>query len=332
MTSQLTFFQTPSQPRLPNESSIENALRKISWSYSRRSTLTKCVRSYYYEYYGANKRTAKEDPNKSIISQLKALQNRHERTGQILHLAIGVYLRKARSGDAWEPARLVTWACDILRKDINYSQAHPDGSGPPIENYPPVLLSEFFHRDPDAFEICEGSIKRLADALISFTGDPCYQPFRSGSQDPEAIIETPFKTRNLLPCRIDGRVDLAYSTNATVSVVDWKLGADDGTSDDSLQLGSYALWAIDHYKCSPQSIRICKAHLGSKTIVEFRINDGLLSAVRSRIIQDAEGMLLLHPFGERAIIDAFTPCAHPKICGLCSYSTICPEGKEVLNA
>ncbi len=44
---------------LPTQTKKTNT-GKLKWSHSKRSSLEKCPRGYYYKYYGANKRTAKD--------------------------------------------------------------------------------------------------------------------------------------------------------------------------------------------------------------------------------------------------------------------------------
>jgi hypothetical protein len=312
MTHQLNLFNLPAQAERPRDNSPHQALTKISWSYSRRSTLERCVRCYYYEYYGANKRMAKREVDKETLRHLKGLQNRHERAGNILHSAIGAYFRKKQEGKDWLSDRFTDWARNIFRKDVVYSQAYPDGNQISTGEFRPVLLSEFYYRDPRANELCSEVEEKLVNALTTFATYERLDPFR-----------------NTLPCRIEGRIDLAYLIEEEVTIIDWKLGVEDGIGDNSLQLATYAVWAIDHYHCVPESLRIYKVHLGSGAIIGFEVNHSLLSAVHARIAQDAERMLMLDRYGQEALVKAFTPCLQPGVCKLCSYRRVCMEAKEV---
>src|SRR5574337_1300777 len=137
MPTQLTLFDKSVEP---DERPWQEALPTISWSYSRRLVLEQCVRKYYYQYYGANKRTAHEETHKVALHTLKQLQNRHERAGKILHIGIRNYLRSKQQGNSWDPDQLLTWARNTFHKDIAYSQAHPDGDNMTDETYHPALL------------------------------------------------------------------------------------------------------------------------------------------------------------------------------------------------
>jgi hypothetical protein len=123
-TRQLSFTEPQEKVSDPL---LREALATITWSYSRRSTLEQCARRYYYEYFGASKRTAEQEPAKETLHALKGIQNRHKRSGAILHNAIGAYLRKVQANESWSVNGLIAWAQNIFERDIQYSQSHPMG-------------------------------------------------------------------------------------------------------------------------------------------------------------------------------------------------------------
>ena len=96
----------------------------MQWSYSRRSLLEQCPRAYYYQYYGANKRTAKAEPLKDHLHFLKSLTNRHLRSGDIVHLVIRTYLNSLQRKDIWDVSRVLDWARQIFQNDYSYSSAY----------------------------------------------------------------------------------------------------------------------------------------------------------------------------------------------------------------
>jgi hypothetical protein len=231
----------------------------------------------------------------------------------------------------WDADRAEGWARRIFADDQAYSRDNPDGGNRPDVAFPPVLLQEYHLRLPDADALCAEATERLATGLRSFLTDERYRPFRVAGSRAGALIEEHISLHDF-PCRIDGRVDLAYQHGESVTVVDWKLGVKDGTGDDSLQLAVYALWAIDRFDCSPEHLRICKVHLGSGDIIDFRVDRQVLAAARARIIQDAERMAVLHDYGQSATSDAFTPCMQPAVCKLCPFATVCPTGRGFIFA
>ena len=332
MKDQLVLFELPGSPQKAIDGLSRDERAMINWSYSRRSTFEKCARLYYYDYYGSRIRVANQEPQKATLRLLKSLQTRHKRAGNILHMSIGAFLRKRQEGKVWLADSLIAWARDIFRSDIEYSSSHPDGDEASAGAYPPSLLAEFYYREPNAYENCAEVEAKLVHSLASFANGGEFDDFRVGGSRTGSLIERPFKIRDVLPCRVEGKIDLAYAIDTSVTIVDWKLGVEDGTGDDSLQLATYALWAVHHYHCSPEAVHIFKAHLGSSSIVLFECSDSLLAAARARIAQDVEQILALDRYGREGIREAFTPCSKPKVCRSCVYRKVCLEVKEAINA
>ena len=109
----------------------------MDWSYSRRDLFERCLRAYYYQYYGANKRTAKSEPQKEVLHFLKSLKNRYLRTGEIVHLVIRTYLKTLQERDMWSVDRVLNWARKIYRDDYTYSRQYQPGDPLPDCSYPP---------------------------------------------------------------------------------------------------------------------------------------------------------------------------------------------------
>lgn len=297
-------------------------LADMHWSYSRRSCLEQCPRRYYNTYFGANKRTAKQEAAKERLHFLKGLSNRYERTGALVHLAIKTYFRKAHTGTVWDAAQLVQFARRIFREDRRYSQGFHAGQRVPSSSFPPTLLREYYYQHLDADALCAEAEDRMVTAVHAFATDPQFAVFRTAGAQPTALVEHDIAIAGF-PCHISGKIDLAYAADDGVTVVDWKLGSGDGTGSESLQLATYGLWAVHHFGCRPDQLRVCKVHLTSCEIVDFTVSDVVLAAARARILQDATRMADLHDYGQQALAEAFSPCLQPAICGLCVFEREC---------
>jgi hypothetical protein len=307
-------------------------LRDVTWSYSRRSVLEQCPLKYYFGYYGSNLQVAVREPLKAELRFLKTLASRHERTGSLLHMVVAKALKDARADAPYDTAGLVDWARKLYWADIQASRANPDGGAPfDVRPYPPILLREYHYRRPAAERECVEAGHRLVAALRSFFTEPRFEAFRVGAASPGSVIEGHIRL-DPFPCGVEGRIDLAYRDGDLVTVVDWKLGAADGSGQGSLQLAAYALWATGAFARPADSIRVAKAHLSSGEVVDFRADERTLADARARILQDAERMLVLDSYGRDGRRDAFTPCSHPAVCQHCPFQRVCPAGKEYLDA
>jgi hypothetical protein len=300
----------------------------VIWSHSRRSSLEQCPRRYYYDYFGASSRLAAHEPLKLRLRFLKSLQGRHERAGTIVHQLISNWLRRAQKGERWSADRLAKWGRQVFQRDRQFSARWPDGgqAGRNEEKFPPVLLQEFHYRDKNAQQDCDETETRIGSGLEAFAGAPAFEAFRSGGAQAGSRIEEGFHVEGL-PCRTNGRVDLAFCTGNSTTVADWKLGASDGTGATSLQLAAYSMWARQQF---PQTsdVRVFKAFLADAVAREFAVTVELEAAVRARIVQDAQRMAVLQRYGVEGQSDAFTACAQPRICALCKYRSVCPEGSS----
>ena len=305
-------------------------IRAVTWSYSRRNLLEQCPLRYYFTYYGSNKRVARDDPQKTALHFLRKLQNRHERAGSILHLVIATFLRKAQAGEVWSTARLRSWAQYLFSRDIEYSAKNPDRLEVPQERYAPVLLREFHYHTPNAWQMYEEALERLLTAVETFAKNPAYAFLREVATHEKALIEHRIAIQKL-PCKVDGRVDLAYQTSQGPVVVDWKLG-DGATGDDSLQLVAYALWACEHFRAAPSDIALYKAYIASGALTGSQLTETVVARGQGRIVQDTERMLAMDRYGRAGQAEAFSPCAQAAVCSLCPFQKACPEGRVFLDA
>jgi len=323
----LSLFETATLE--PPPAPLKDRLRSVEWSFSRRSTLEQCPQRYYLDYYGRSKRHAPAEPEKALIRQLKLRQNRYERTGEIVHSAIANYFRLAQKGTIQSAKNLIHWAQRLLADDLAASRtAHAEASGPGAAQAP---LLEFSNDPKNAETLYEEASQRMSAALQNFVEHPRYDKIRTAGRSTGAEVERMFKLSNL-PCRVTGIVDFAVRASGKPAVVDWKSGKPSQTEEDSLQLTAYALWGAQHFGGPPDKIALYKAFLGSGSLTRFPLTQAAVDKGKRRILQDVERMIEMHSYGAQGRRRAFTPCAQSKVCILCPYLPICPEGKESQHA
>lgn len=300
-----------------------SSLKGIAWSYSRRTTLEHCPRRYYYTYYGSSIRTAFHEPQKEKLKLLKRLSNRHERVGQILHLAVASFLKKTQINEALTRDGLCSWALSLFNKDIAYSMNYQHCSEA-HNKYLPILLTEFYYGDQRASEQCEYARSRMVSAISKFIMSPVFSDFRSAVGNQDAVVERSFRLNDYLSCKVEGRIDLAFRTEGGAHIVDWKLSGS-VSSDESLQLISYALWGHRFFNIDPTTIQLSSAQLENEIVTHQKLTEEILSRGRVRILQDAQLMLTLEKYGRAGIADAFTPCRQELLCSLCPFQEVCVD-------
>ena len=317
-----------------------DALGEVEWSYSKRSAFEQCLLQYFLNYYASHKNARYEDFDGAELRKLKALSNRFERTGNIAHSLISAQLKRAQRSREWSAERLAARGAAIFERDIEYSDidySDIDYSDPyacdDLPQYPsgnnPATLSEFYNGSESARADCREALERLKLSLRQFADSAKFDFLRMGALTPDTRIESSIRLPSF-PCKISGRVDLAFRDEEGVVVADWKTGEVNHDGDDSLQLGAYALWASEVF--GTDKIRVYKAYLGADEVVEFRATPAILAATRTRILQDAERIASMHSYGIEGLAGAFTPCAQAKICRLCPFARLCPARKEFSHA
>lgn len=253
---------------------------------------------------------------------MKKLQNRHLRTGDILHYIIRWYLKKLQENEPLSLDWLLQWAKADFQKDISFSQQYDHGTPLPDEKYPPTLLLEFYYGQIDAESLYSQAEERLIRALTNFAESQNFAQFREGVTDPSALIEESARMTNDY-FSLSGRVDLAYWKNGKVIIVDWKTrGSSSG--DDSLQMLAYALWANHKFNCPVDAIMLHKVYLEDNTFSTFHVSEKDIARGEARILQDLERLQAADNYGKRGLVEAFTPYAQLKICKLCEFQEICP--------
>ncbi len=326
MIQQMTLFDIEAAQPPPKAA---RRFSQIDWSYSRRDLFERCLFWYYGSYYGARKGTAKSEPRKEKLRFLKKLGNVNLRAGSIMHLVIRTCLQYSKKGDSWTVERAISWAQEIYKQDLKFSREYRPGNPLPSGDHAPVLLMEFFYGFPDAEELWEKSVVRLRKALSNFFINPEFETFRRGASHPHSLIEKMVRL-NDRHFNLRGQIDLAYPEQDRYVVLDWKIGAADGESSDSLQLFSYALAAVKELGCAAESIDLYKVYLGDGDgkVTAYTVRDQQIRNARARIIQDTERMYSMDQYGRDGVSMAFTPCGQARVCRMCPFQALCPKGAQ----
>lgn len=294
---------------------------KISWSFSKVGTLRQCPRKYYYQYYGSKKRMAITEPHKERLIFLSGLSNKHLVSGSIIHTVIATYLKKRIKGDEWGQDRLISWAKKLLSESIVYSENNRDGITD-VRQYPPDILKEIYYSEIELSEFRNEVEAKIIANLTKFCESEKFEYLKHGASQPGVMVERKAVFNLDESTQVDGQIDVAFKSNDEVIIADWKTGKVE-FQDTSLQLLTYALWAIEKEGVSPSQIKIKKAYLQEDKVEELEFSKEHLFRARTRIFQDVEIMRELHEFGKDAVSDAFTKCDQQKICNSCPFQEIC---------
>jgi hypothetical protein len=297
---------------------------RLNWSYSRREAVDHCLRRYFYQYY------ASCSPDASLREQVKRpkeIKNHHLRVGELVHLAISTYFKKLKQGKDLPSSWRQSWVRKIFAEDQAYSKLIKSGGPSSTEKYPPTILDEIVFDVAEGDQLLEQAAEQLGAAIQTFFTSNALQEFRALGAKPHSLIEHKMSLDGY-KAPVSGKIDLVVHEGISATIVDWKLGVASDGGAESLQLASYGLWANATYALPAEQIHIAKAHLADGSAVDFKADNGSFANARARIQQDLERMTILHTYGQAGIIDVFTPSPHLKMCRLCPFRRICPEGEE----
>lgn len=295
------------------------ALEKVGWSHSKMTLVHQCNRAYFYRHYGSKKNTL-NNPDYERIRFLKGLSSEHLAAGDIVHSVIAASLRRAQTGELWNEHRLLGFAQSLLTQSLNFSEALRKGARPVVE-YPPISLREIVFGTEELAALRNRIWEKIEMNLLNYSQSEIFAFFKQQAARPDSFIEVNLNFE-LPGVRVKGKIDLAFAWDEQFFIVDWKTGRKE-VEETSLQLLTYALWAIEKQGIAPDRIVIQKAYLQDAVAESLEFSDLHLHRARARIQQDAEVLRELDSFGKHGKMEAFTPCNHEKMCRYCPYEKIC---------
>lgn len=304
------------------QKAVESDGKGMIWSYSKMSFLDTCPRKFYYAYYGSKKRTAMHDPDKDMALFLKGMHTGSTLVGDIVHFLIRTHLKKKKNGIIWDLQRLQSFGYNLLKNAIKYSAELRDNI---FEQYkfPPRILLEVYYGEATPYIIrnqLREQINRLLEVYYSTTA---FDHLRAGALLPGSIVEQSSKFF-YGGFRVDGIIDLLFDDGDYIIIADWKTG-DVVVEDTSLQLLTYAIWAMETKGIPANRIKLQKAYLENGQLEELEFSAQHIKRAKARMIQDIEILKELEDFGNQGVIEAFSCCLQEKVCRLCSFKKICTK-------
>lgn len=306
---QLSLFDFQ-EDNVPNKTK-KTTTSRLKWSYSRRSLFMKCPRKYYYNHYGANKKTAIAEPLKEKLAILKKLTNRHLIAGIVLHNLIKETIKELQLGKNISLEDLLNKARNRYRKQLAYFQGWRKNS---IEAY---------YNFENADQLITETENKLLLAIANFVQSPTFDPLRIFFSQPQSLVEKSISIKEN-KIFLSGKPDFAYMSQDRLAIVDWKLGSN-VSSPDPLQLVSYAYLASEELGYAPENIDLHQVYLASDRISSFVTSKNDIFRAKSLIIQDLAIMNRFHDYGQQGISEAFTPCGQQRICQLCPFQEVCSK-------
>jgi len=300
---------------------VSELKNEFSWSKTRDEVFRTCPRQYWFSYYGywngwlenALERTRQ-------IYVLKGLKNRQIWAGEKVHECIQRSLNNIRRGIHVLPVDdIVSMTLDQMRAEFRSSKSknywkNPKSFGLFEHEYEVKVSDEEWKEVARHVETC----------LRNFYASDIYDGLKSHQREGWLEVEE-FSSFVLDHTRIHLVIDCAIREGEGVYIYDWKTGK--SLSEDlSIQLGCYALYALEKWKLPPDRVNIIEYNLSFNKSNWFSAGEAELNRTKGYIdgsLRDMQSLLVdvsnNLPLGE----DRFARVEDEHVISRCNYKRVC---------
>jgi hypothetical protein len=298
---------------------VPDLANEFSWSRTRDTVFQECRRRYYYHYYGAwGGWDAGADPIAHGLYVLKQLGTRQMWAGRLVHEAVERSLLALRAGHALSEAALIDDTVRQMRGEWKASRDH-------VYRESPKRTGLFEHEY--GVPVRDSEWQALRDHVIrclrNFHRLPLLGEVKRVSTDRWILIEDigsfPWEGT-----RVFTAPDFGYWNQADrLQLIDWKTGGNGG--DASLQLGGYALYALEVLGVDLPRVDLLEVNLREGTVTRHPWDEVSLERVREHIRLSVRSMkaYLKDPDGNIAEEADFEKTEDLRICRWCNFRGVC---------
>jgi len=262
---------------------------EFSWSKSRDEIFKTCPRQYWFAYYGFWNGWLKDAPERTRqIYVLKNLKNRQTWAGEKIHHSIHRSISNIRRGIKVLPVdEIVSITLNQMRNEFRSSRG---------KNYwkKPKTCALFEHEY--GIELTPPQWKEMAQnvetCLKNFYASDIYGNLKSHGKEGWLEVEE-FSFFHLDRIKINVVIDCAVKEGNSTIIYDWKTGK--ALSEDlSIQLGCYALYAIEKWHLPPDSLQVVEYNLFSNRANSFTVTTADAEGIKGYIkgsVKDMQSLL-----------------------------------------
>jgi hypothetical protein len=294
---------------------------EFSWSKTRDEVFKTCPRQYWFAYYGYWNGWLEDAPERTRqIYILKNLKNRHVWAGEKVHECIQRSLNNIRRGIRVLPVdEIVSITLDQMRAEFRSSKA---------KNYlkNPKSCALFEHEY--GIEVTNDQWKEMAQnmetCLRNFYASDIYDSLKSHRQEGWLEVEE-FSSFHLDDVKIYLAIDCAIKEGNEVIIYDWKTGKTI-SEDLPIQLSCYALYAMEKWHASPESLMIIEYNLSFNKKSWFSVTKRESENIKSYIkgsIKDMQSLLM--DIGNNTPLeeDRFSKVEDERVSLRCNFRKVC---------
>jgi hypothetical protein len=294
---------------------------EFSWSKTRDEVFNTCPRQYWSAYYGYwNGWLEDAPPRTRQIYILKNLKNRQIWAGEKVHECIQRSLNNIRRGIRVLPVdEIVSITLDQMRAEFRSSKSKNYWKNPKScalfeHEYEVVLTDDQWKEVANNVEGC----------LRNFYASDIYHGLKSHPKGGWLEVEE-FSSFHLDNIKINLSIDCAIKEGEDIYIYDWKTGK--SLSEDlSIQLGCYALYAMEKWHAPPDSLRIIEYNLSFNKSNWFSVTREEADAIQGYIrgsMKDMHSLLIDVDHNIPMEEDRFSKVKDERVSFRCNFRKIC---------
>ena len=297
-------------------------VNEFSWSRTRDNAFQECRRRYYYQYYGAwGGWDAEAGPAARALYVLKQLGTRHMWAGRLVHEAVERSLLALRDGHSLSEAALIEDTVRQMREEWKGSRR-----GAYRENPRSAALFEHEYGVPVRGAEWQALREHIVRCLRNFHRLPLLAEIKRTPTHRWILLEDigsfPWEGT-----RVFTAPDFAYWTEGDrLQLIDWKTGG--GREGASLQLGGYALYALEVLRVALPRVDLLEVNLREGTVLSHPWDEISLERVQAHVRLSVRAMRAYLADPERNIAQEanFEKTEDLRICRWCNFRAVCrPE-------
>jgi hypothetical protein len=296
---------------------------EFCWSKTRDEVFKACPRQYWFFYYGYWNGWLEGAPERTRrIFILKNLKNRHRWAEEKVHDCIQRSLHNIRRGiKVLRVDEIVSLTLDQMRAEFRSSKSknywkNPKSCGLFEHEYDVEVSDEEWKEVAGHVETC----------LRNFYASDIYDGLKSHAKEGWLEVEE-VSFFYLDHTRINLVIDCAIKEGEGIYIYDWKTGK--GLSEDhSIQWGCYALYAMERWNASPESLNVIEYNLSLDKSNWFSVSHDEIKGVKGYIngsIKDMQSLLTDRSDNIPMEEDRFIKIENEHITLRCPFRKVCRQ-------
>jgi len=298
----------------------------FSWSKSRDEEFRECQRKYFYDRYaswGGWEKSAAREARQAYV--LKNLKNRWAWKGETVHHIIENVLKSARIDKSIPLEAALDELTQTMRRDYKSSKAKKNWEDPKKN----TGLFEHEYEKPISDDVWKKVHDSSAGCLKNFYGSELYKELLADDKDQWLMIED-LEEFDFEGAKIFVKLDFARRKDERIEIYDWKTGKEENGGEPTVQIGAYAIYAMQKWKAPLEGLKAYLFNLSNPAPrpQEQILTESLIEKTKATMRGSIEAMSAMLEDVSKNIPkprENFKFTDNTRLCDFCNFYKICEK-------